>query len=82
MNSAMNFQAFNTFEEVSTVYRIFSSTIRLSPRTKKKNQFGIPLYNWYLLTTNIYLKEQYTFAVKNKFETLQADTEEPFPNTT
>lgn len=77
----MKCQAFDTFEEVSALHRIVCSTIRLSLRTKKKKkQFGMLLYNWYLLTINSHLKEQYTNAVRNELEKLQADAEEPSPN--
>lgn len=72
----MNWQAFNTFEGVSSDHRIVSFTIWLSLRANKKKQSAFPLYNWFLLTTNSHLKDSDTIADRNKFETIQADAEE------
>lgn len=54
----------------------------LSLRANKKKPFDFPSHEKSLLTTNYYLKDQYTIAVGNKFERLQADADEQSLNTT
>ena len=60
---------------------IVVSTISLSLRANKKQKSVLPQYDWSLLTTNSWLKDQYTIAVGNKFEAMQADVEAPSSNT-
>ena len=81
-NSAMNCQAYNSFEGVYSDHRIVTSKFRLSLRANKKTSSKFPPYNWSALATNAELKEQYSVAVYNKFSALQATIDEPSPNET
>ena len=81
-NSALNCQAFNTFEGVSSDHRIVTSTLRLILRENKKKSSIFPPFDWSLLTTNMDLQNQYNIIVRNKFNAQQAGIESPSPNTT
>lgn len=71
-------EEFNYLSNLQHIWRKYIQTIglSLSLRANKKKSFDFPSYEKSLLTTNYYLKEQYTIAVGNKFETLQADSNE------
>ena len=81
-NSALNCQAFNTFEGVSSDHRIVTSTLRLSLRANNKKSPTFPPYDWSLLTSNMDLQNEYNITVRNKFDALQADVVTPSPNAT
>ena len=51
-NSAMNCQAYNSFEGVYSDHRIVTSKFRLSLRANKKTSSKFPPYNWSALATN------------------------------
>ena len=82
INSATNCEAFNTFEGVSSDHRIVSLKIRLSLRANKQRVSNSPRYDWSTLSSNTDIRNQYAVSVKNRFNALQVDTENPSPNTT
>lgn len=60
------------FEGRPSDYQIVSSTIWFNLRANEKKQYAFPPYGWSLLTRII----SKTIAVRNRFEALQADSEE------
>ena len=77
-NSAMNTEAYNTFEGVSSDHRIVTTSIRLSLRSNKVKSESTPRYDWSSLK-NTDIRDKYTIAVKNRYESLLAEHEEPTP---
>lgn len=51
-------------------------------RANKTNQSAFPPYDWFFLTIKSHFKDQYTIAIRNKFEMLEADAKNQSPNTT
>lgn len=64
-NSAINGQAFNTFEGVSSDHRMVFFTIRFNLRTNKKRQTAFLSLRTKNKTSH--LKDKYTIVLKNKF---------------
>ena len=73
-NSAMNCEAYSSFEGVSTDHRIVTAKIRLSLRKNAKRT----------ATTKHYdckdIRDKYVLELRNRFETLQEKTEKSTPN--
>ena len=78
-NSAMNCEAYSTFEGVSTDHRIVTAKIRLSLRKNAKRTATTKHYDWALLN-NKDIRDQYVLELRNRFETLQERTEKSTPN--
>ena len=75
-NSAMNTEAYNTFEGVSSDHRIVTTSIRLSPRSNKVKSESTRRYDWSSLK-HPDIRDKYTIAVKNRYESLLEEQEEP-----
>ena len=73
-NSALNCEAYSSFEGVSTDHRIVTAKIRLSLRKNDKRTATTKHYDWALLN-NKDIRDKYVLELKNRFETLQEKTE-------
>ena len=69
-NSALNCEAYSTFEGVSTDHRIVTAKIRLSLRKNAKRTATTKHYAWALLN-NKDIRDKYVLELRNRFETLQ-----------
>ena len=78
-NSALNWEAYSSFEGVSTDHRIVTAKIRLSLRKNAKRTATTKHYDWALLN-NKDIRDKYVLELKNRFETLQEKTEKSTPN--
>ena len=78
-NSAMNCEAYSSFEGVSTDHRIVTAKIRLSLRKNAKRTATTKHYDWALLN-NKDIRDKYVLELRNRFETLQERTEKSTPN--
>ena len=78
-NSAMNCEAYSSFEGVSTDHRIVTAKIRLSLRKNTKRTATIKHYDWALFS-NRDIRYKYVLELRNRFETLQEKTEKSTPN--
>ena len=78
-NSAMNCEAYSSFEGVSTDHRIVTTKIRLSLRKNAKRTATTKHYDWALLN-NRDIRDKYVLELRNRFETLQEKTEKSTPN--
>ena len=78
-NSAMNCEAYSSFEGVSSDHRIVTTKILLSLRKNAKQTATTKHYDWALLN-NRDIKNKYVLELRNKFETLQEKTEKSIPN--
>ena len=78
-NSAMNCEAYSSFEGVSPDHRIFTAKIRLSVRKNATRTATTKIYNWALLN-NRDIRDKYVLELRNRFETLQEKTEKGTPN--
>ena len=78
-NSAMNCDAYSSFEGVSTDHRIVTAKIRLSLRKNAKRTATTKHYDWALLN-NRDIRDKYVLELRNRFETLQEKTEKSTPN--
>ena len=77
--SAMNCEAYSSFEVVSTDHRIVTAKIRLSLRKGAKRTATIKHYDCGLLN-NRDIRDKYVLELRNRFETLQEKTEKCTPN--
>ena len=77
-NSALNCEAYSSFEGVSTDHRIVTVKIRLSLRKNAKRTATTKHYDWALLNKDI--RDKYVLELRNRFETLQEKTETSTPN--
>ena len=75
-NSAMNCEAYSTFEGVSSDHRIVTAKIRLSLRKNTTRTVTTRRYDWALLN----IRDKYALELRNRFETLQEKTEKVTPN--
>ena len=73
-NSAINCEAYSSFEGVSTDHRIVTAKIRLSLRKNAKRTATTKHYDWALLN-NRDMRDKYVLELRNRFETLQEKTE-------
>ena len=78
-NSALNCEAYSSFEGVSTDHRIVTVKIRLSLRKNAKRTATTKHYDWALLN-NKDIRDKYVLELRNRFETLQEKTEKSTPN--
>ena len=78
-NSAMNCEAYSTFEGVSSDHRIVTAKIRLSLRKNATRTVTTRRYDWALLN-NRNIRDKYALELRNRFETLQEKTEKVTPN--
>ena len=69
-NSAMNCEAYSSFEGVSTDHRIVTAKIRLSQRKNAKRTATTKHYDWALLN-NSNIRDKYVLELRNRSETLQ-----------
>ena len=78
-NSAMNCEAYSSFEGVSSDHRIVTTKIRLSLRKNATRTATTKNYVRALLN-NIYISDKYVLELRNRFETLQEKTEKDTQN--
>ena len=69
-NSAINCEAYSSYEDVSSDHRIVTAKIRLSLRRNATRTATTKQYDWALLN-NMDIKDKYTLALRNKFDALQ-----------
>ena len=73
-NSAMNCEAYSSFEGVSSDHRIVTAKIRLSLRKNATRTATTKHYDWALLN-NRDIRDKYVLELRNRFGTLQEKTE-------
>ena len=78
-NSAINCEAYSTFEGVSSDHRIVMAKIRLSLRNNATRTVTTRRYDWALLN-NRDIRDKYALELRNRFETLQEKAEKGTPN--
>ena len=78
-NSAVNYEAYSSFECVSSDHRIVTAKIRLSLRKNATRTTTTIYYDWALLN-NKDIRDKYVIALRNKFDALQEKTETHTPN--
>ena len=78
-NSALNCEAYSSFEGVSTDHQIVTAKIWLSLRKNAKRTATTKHYDWTLLN-NRDIRDKYVLELRNRFETLQEKTEKSTPN--
>ena len=78
-NSAMNCEAYSSFEGVSSNHRIVMAKLRLSLRKNATRTATTKHYDWALLN-NRDIRDKYVLELSNRFETLQEKTEKGTPN--
>ena len=69
-NSAMNCEAYSSFDGVSSDHRIVTAKLRLSLRKNATRTATTKHYDWALLN-NRYIWDKYVLELRNGFETLQ-----------
>ena len=74
---ALNCNAYNTFEGVSSDHRIVSGTFQLSLRATKKQSQTSPRLDWKQLKSDPHLKDRFCLALSNRYEALLSETESP-----
>ena len=75
----MNFQAYSSFEGVSSDHRIVTAKLRLSLRKNATRKATTKHYDWSLLN-NRDIRDKYILELRNRFEALQEKTEKGTPN--
>ena len=78
-NSAMNCEAYSSFEGVASDHRIVAAKLRLSLRKNARRTATTKHYDWALLN-NRDIRDKYVLELRNRFETLQEKTEKGTPN--
>ena len=78
-NSAMNCEAYSSFEGVSTDHRIVTAKLQLSLRKNAKRTATTKHYDWALLN-NRDIRDKYVLELRNRYETLRERTEKSTPN--
>ena len=78
-NSAMNCEAYSSFEGVSSDHWIVTAKLRLSLRKNAIRTATTKHYDWALLD-NRDIRDKYVLELRNRFETLQEKTEKGTPN--
>ena len=78
-NSAMNCETYFSFEGVSSDHRIVTAKIRLSLRKNAKWTVTTKHYDWAILN-NRDIRDKHVLELRNRFETLQENTEKSTPN--
>ena len=77
-NSAMNCEAYSSFQGVSSDHRIVTAKIRLSLRKNAIRTATTKHYDWALLN-NRDIRDKYVLELRNRFETLQEKEEKNTP---
>ena len=77
-NSAMNCEAYSSFEGVSSDHCIVTAKILLSLRKNATRTATTKHYNWALLNHRD-IRDKYVLELRNRFETLQGKTEKTYP---
>ena len=75
----MNYEAYSSFEGVSSDHRIVTAKIRLSLRKNTTRTATTKHYDWSLLN-NRDVRDKYVLELRNRYETLQEKTEKGTPN--
>ena len=78
-NSAMNCEAYSSFEGVSSDHQIVMAKIRLSLRKNTTQTVTTKHYDWALLN-NRNIRDKYVLELRNRFDELQEKTEKRTPN--
>ena len=78
-NSAMNCEAYSSFEGVSSDHRIVTANVRLSLRKNATRKATTNHYDWALLN-NRDIRDKYALELRNRFEALQEKVEKGTPN--
>ena len=78
-NSAMNCEAYSSFESVSSDHRIVTAKVRLSLRKNATRKATTKHYDWALLN-NRDIRDKYALELRNRFEALQEKAEIGTPN--
>ena len=78
-NSAFNWEAYSSFEGVSSDHRIDTAKKRQSLRKNTSQTTETARYHWSMLN-NRDINDEYTIALRNKFNTLQDISEKLTPN--
>ena len=78
-NSAINCEAYSSFEGMSSDHQIVTAKIRLSLRKNATRTATTKHYDWALLK-NRDIRDKYVVELRNRFETLQEKTEKGTPN--
>ena len=78
-NSAMNCEAYSSFEGVYSDHRIVTGKVRLSLRENATRTPTTKHNDWALLKTRD-IRDKYALELRNRFETLQEKTEKCTPN--
>ena len=78
-NSAMNCEAYSSFEGVSSDHRIVTAKVRISLRKNATRKATTKHYNWALLN-NRDIRDKYALELRNRFEALQEKAEKGTPN--
>ena len=71
IQSALNFEVYNTFSTIGSDHRILLAKLRLSLRQSKSSSNKKVRYDWSKLLTGNSIKELYTVEVNNRFPALQ-----------
>ena len=77
--SAMNCEAYSSFEGVSSDHRIVTAKIRISRRKNATRTATTKHYDWALLN-NRDIRDKHVLELRKRFETLQEKTEKGTPN--
>ena len=78
-NSAMNCEAYSSFEGVSSDHRIVTAKIRLSLQKNARRTATTKHYDWALFN-NRDIRYRYVLELRSRFETLQEKTEKGTTN--
>ena len=78
-NSAMNCEAYSSFEGVSSDHRIVTAKVWLSLRKNATRKATTKHYDWALLN-NRDIRDKYALELRNRFEALKEKTEKGTPN--
>ena len=78
-NSAINWEAYSSFDGVSSDHRIVTVKIQLSLWKNATRTATTKPYDWVLLN-NRDIRDKYVIELRNRFETLQEKTEKGTPN--
>ena len=79
INSSLNYEAYSSFEGMSSNHRIVATKIHLSIHRNTMQTTKIKLYDWSLLN-NRDISDKYMITQKNKFNALQELSETFTPN--
>ena len=73
-NRALNYEAYSSFERVSTDHQIVTARIRLGLRKNDTRTTTTKHYDWALLN-NRDIRDKYSLALRNKYDALKEQTE-------